>query len=52
MTVTGMANLALKVSDLESACESVHVSASADVDYAIDWENGRSARMCRSGVCS
>ena len=40
MAVTGMANLAVKVSDLNAACE-WYRSAGASVGEQIDWENGR-----------
>jgi catechol 2,3-dioxygenase-like lactoylglutathione lyase family enzyme len=42
MAVTGLANLALKVSDLESAC-AWYASAGADVTAPIEWKNGRRA---------
>lgn len=40
MTVTGMANLAVKVRDLDAACD-WYRAAGATVSDPIDWENGR-----------
>jgi catechol 2,3-dioxygenase-like lactoylglutathione lyase family enzyme len=42
MTVTGMANLAVKVADLEAAC-AWYVAAGAAVTEPTAWENGRRA---------
>jgi catechol 2,3-dioxygenase-like lactoylglutathione lyase family enzyme len=42
MAVTGLANLAVKVSDLEAAC-AWYEAAGADVSDPVDWENGRRA---------
>jgi catechol 2,3-dioxygenase-like lactoylglutathione lyase family enzyme len=42
MGVTGMANLAVKVVDLEAACE-WYVAAGAQVTDPVAWENGRRA---------
>ncbi len=42
MAVTGVANLAVKVSDLEAAC-AWYRQAGATVTDPIDWENGRRA---------
>jgi len=42
MTVTGMANLAVKVADLEAAC-AWYERAGADVSEPVAWENGRRA---------
>jgi catechol 2,3-dioxygenase-like lactoylglutathione lyase family enzyme len=42
MAVTGMANLAVKVRDLDAACD-WYRSAGATVSDPIDWENGRRA---------
>jgi catechol 2,3-dioxygenase-like lactoylglutathione lyase family enzyme len=42
MAVTGMANLAIKVSDLEGAC-AWYVAAGAMVTEPVEWENGRRA---------
>ncbi|HVB92412.1 MAG TPA: VOC family protein [Acidimicrobiales bacterium] len=42
MAVTGMANLAVKVADLDSAC-AWYRSAGATVTPPTDWENGRRA---------
>ena len=42
MAVTGMANLAVKVADLESACE-WYRAAGATVTEPVAWENGRRA---------
>lgn len=42
MTVTGMANLAVKVADLEAAC-AWYLDAGAEVTDPIEWENGRRA---------
>jgi hypothetical protein len=42
MPVTGVANLAVKVTDLESAC-AWYVAAGAEVTEPIEWENGRRA---------
>jgi catechol 2,3-dioxygenase-like lactoylglutathione lyase family enzyme len=42
MGVTGMANLALKVVDLEAAC-AWYVAAGATVSEPVTWENGRRA---------
>ena len=42
MPVTGMANLAIKVADLDAALE-WYREAGADVSDAIAWENGRRA---------
>ncbi len=40
MGVTGMANLAIKVSDLEAACQ-WYQAAGATVTEPVEWENGR-----------
>jgi hypothetical protein len=42
MAVTGMANLAVKVADIEAACE-WYTAAGADVTEPVTWENGRRA---------
>ena len=42
MVVTGLANLAVKVSDLESAC-AWYEAAGATVSEPVAWENGRRA---------
>jgi hypothetical protein len=42
MGVTGMANLAVKVADLEAAC-AWYVAAGATVTEPVAWENGRRA---------
>jgi catechol 2,3-dioxygenase-like lactoylglutathione lyase family enzyme len=42
MTVTGMANLAVKVADLEAAC-AWYERAGAEVTEPVAWENGRRA---------
>ena len=42
MAVTGLANLAVKVSDLEAAC-AWYEAAGADVTEPVAWENGRRA---------
>ena len=42
MAVTGMANLALKVADLEGAC-AWYTAAGATVTDPVVWENGRRA---------
>jgi catechol 2,3-dioxygenase-like lactoylglutathione lyase family enzyme len=42
MPVTGMANLAIKVVDLEAACQ-WYVAAGATVTEPVEWENGRRA---------
>jgi len=42
MTVTGMANLAVKVADLEAAC-AWYAAAGASVTEPLQWENGRRA---------
>ena len=42
MVVTGLANLAVKVADLESAC-AWYEAAGATVSEPIEWENGRRA---------
>jgi catechol 2,3-dioxygenase-like lactoylglutathione lyase family enzyme len=42
MAVTGMANLAVKVADLDAAC-AWYEAAGADVTEPVDWENGRRA---------
>ncbi len=42
MAVTGVANLAVKVSDLEAAC-AWYAAAGAEVSEPIAWENGRRA---------
>ncbi|HEY1830712.1 MAG TPA: VOC family protein [Acidimicrobiales bacterium] len=42
MGVTGMANLAVKVTDLEAACD-WYVAAGATVTQPVAWENGRRA---------
>jgi catechol 2,3-dioxygenase-like lactoylglutathione lyase family enzyme len=42
MGVTGMANLAIKVADLEAAC-AWYVAAGAAVTEPVVWENGRRA---------
>jgi catechol 2,3-dioxygenase-like lactoylglutathione lyase family enzyme len=40
MPVTGLANLAVKVADLEAAC-AWYEKAGATVSAPVDWENGR-----------
>jgi catechol 2,3-dioxygenase-like lactoylglutathione lyase family enzyme len=42
MAVTGLANLAVKVSDLEAAC-AWYEAAGAEVSEPVAWENGRRA---------
>jgi hypothetical protein len=42
MAVTGLANLAVKVSDLEAAC-AWYTAAGAEVTAPVAWENGRRA---------
>ena len=42
MAVTGLANLAVKVADLEAAC-AWYAAAGAAVSDAVEWENGRRA---------
>ena len=42
MAVTGLANLAVKVSDLEAAC-AWYEGAGAEVTEPVAWENGRRA---------
>src|SRR5277367_4612851 len=42
MPVTGMANLAIKVADLEEAC-AWYMAAGATVTEPVRWENGRRA---------
>jgi catechol 2,3-dioxygenase-like lactoylglutathione lyase family enzyme len=42
MAVIGMANLAVKVSDLDAAC-AWYEAAGADVSAPVAWENGRRA---------
>jgi catechol 2,3-dioxygenase-like lactoylglutathione lyase family enzyme len=42
MAVTGMANLAVKVADLEAAC-AWYSAAGATVTEPVEWENGRRA---------
>ena len=42
MPVTGMANLAIKVADLEAAC-AWYEAAGAAVTEPVAWENGRRA---------
>ena len=42
MTVIGLANLAVKVSDLDGACR-WYQAAGADVTAPVVWENGRRA---------
>ncbi|HXY28167.1 MAG TPA: hypothetical protein VEH82_07775 [Acidimicrobiales bacterium] len=42
MTVTGLANLAIKVADLEGAC-AWYRAAGATVTEPVEWENGRRA---------
>ena len=42
MAVTGLANLAVKVSDLEAAC-AWYEAAGAEVTEPVAWENGRRA---------
>jgi catechol 2,3-dioxygenase-like lactoylglutathione lyase family enzyme len=42
MTITGMANLAVKVADLEAAC-AWYTAAGATVTVPVAWENGRRA---------
>jgi hypothetical protein len=39
MTVTGLANLAVKVADLEAAC-AWYEHAGAEVSEPVAWENG------------
>jgi catechol 2,3-dioxygenase-like lactoylglutathione lyase family enzyme len=50
MAVTGLANLALKVADLEEAC-AWYEAAGATVTEPIEWENGRRADV-QLGVLS
>ena len=42
MTVTGMANIAVKVADLDAAC-AFYAAAGADVRDRMDWNNGERA---------
>jgi len=42
MAVTGLANLAVKVADLEAAC-AWYEAAGAQVTDPVEWENGRRA---------
>jgi catechol 2,3-dioxygenase-like lactoylglutathione lyase family enzyme len=42
MAVTGVANLAVKVADLDAAC-AWYIAAGATVSEPIEWENGRRA---------
>ncbi len=42
MAVTGLANLAVKVRDLEAAC-AWYLAAGAEVSEPVTWENGRRA---------
>jgi len=42
MAVTGLANLAVKVADLEAAC-AWYQAAGAEVSEPVAWENGRRA---------
>lgn len=42
MTITGIANLAVKVKDLDAAC-AWYRAAGATVTEPVDWENGRRA---------
>jgi catechol 2,3-dioxygenase-like lactoylglutathione lyase family enzyme len=42
MAVTGLANLAVKVADLEAAC-AWYAAAGATVTEPVEWENGRRA---------
>jgi catechol 2,3-dioxygenase-like lactoylglutathione lyase family enzyme len=42
MAVVGLANLAVKVADLEAAC-AWYAAAGATVGEAVEWENGRRA---------
>lgn len=42
MAVTGLANLAVKVADLEAAC-AWYAAAGAAVTEPVEWENGRRA---------
>jgi catechol 2,3-dioxygenase-like lactoylglutathione lyase family enzyme len=42
MAVTGLANLAVKVADLEAAC-AWYEAAGATVSEPVEWENGRRA---------
>jgi catechol 2,3-dioxygenase-like lactoylglutathione lyase family enzyme len=44
MAVTGMANLAIKVADLDAAC-AWYAVAGADVTEPVEWENGRRATV-------
>ena len=50
MPVTGLANLAVKVADLDAAC-AWYADAGAAVSDPIDWENGRRADV-QLGVLS
>ncbi len=50
MAVTGLANLAIKVTDLEAAC-AWYEAAGAAVTEPIEWENGRRADV-QLGVLS
>jgi catechol 2,3-dioxygenase-like lactoylglutathione lyase family enzyme len=42
VSVTGLANLAIKVSDLDAAC-AWYRDAGASVSHPVEWENGRRA---------
>jgi len=47
--VTGMANLAVKVADLDAAC-AWYVAAGATVSEPIEWENGRRADVAMGSL--
>jgi catechol 2,3-dioxygenase-like lactoylglutathione lyase family enzyme len=49
MGVTGMANLAIKVADLEAAC-AWYREAGAEVSEPVEWENGRRADVIMGPV--
>jgi catechol 2,3-dioxygenase-like lactoylglutathione lyase family enzyme len=50
MAVTGLANLAVKVADLDAAC-AWYAAAGATVSEPVEWENGRRADV-QLGVLS
>jgi catechol 2,3-dioxygenase-like lactoylglutathione lyase family enzyme len=49
MAVTGMANLAVKVADLDAAC-AWYAAAGAEVTEPVAWENGRRADVALGPV--
>ncbi|MGO9457049.1 MAG: VOC family protein [Acidimicrobiales bacterium] len=49
MAVTGMANLAIKVADLDAAC-AWYAAAGAEVTEPVAWENGRRADVALGPV--